>query len=216
MKILITGFDPFDREKINPAYEAVKLLPDKISGAEIIKKEIPTVFAEGAHEVEKAIEQHNPDFVICVGQAGGRSSISVEKVAINLAEARIPDNKGNQPLNKAIIADGPTAYFSTLPVKAMAENVRRHGIPATVSYSAGTFVCNDVMYRLLHLLATKYHHIKGGFIHVPYTLSQAAEKPDGITGWAEQSIAMGLEYAIEAIVKDNGDYGADLAFGTTH
>lgn len=214
MKILVTGFDPFDREKINPAYEAVKLLPNRICGADIIKMEIPTVFAKGASVVEKTVEQHNPDIVICVGQAGGRSCISIEKVAINLAEARIADNEGNQPLDKAIIPDGPDAYFACLPVKAMVENVRSYGIPCHVSYSAGTFVCNDVMYRLLHLINTKYHHIKGGFIHVPYTLSQAAAKPDGTAGWDEKTIAKGLEYAIEAIVLKTEKSG--IAMGTTH
>ena len=214
MKILVTGFDPFDKEKINPAYEAVKLLPAQICGADIIKLEIPTVFCRCAEMVEKAIEQHNPDVVICVGQAGGRSCISVEKVAINFAEARIPDNEGNQPLDKAIVPDGPAAYFSTLPVKAMVENVRSYGIPSNLSYSAGTFVCNDVMYRLLHILSTKYHHIKGGFIHVPYTLSQAATKPDGTAGWDEATIAKGLEYAIEAVVLNKES--SSSALGTTH
>ena len=214
MKILVTGFDPFDKETINPAYEAVKLLPAEICGAEIVKLEIATVFAKGALQVEKAIEEHSPDVVICVGQAGGRSCISIEKVAINFAEARIADNEGNQPLDRAIVADGPAAYFATLPVKAMVENVRSHGIPANISYTAGTFVCNDVMYRLLHLTSTKYHHIIGGFIHVPYTLTQAATKPDGTTGWDEKTIAKGLEYAIEAIVLKKEQSG--LSLGTTH
>ncbi|MBR2029169.1 MAG: pyroglutamyl-peptidase I [Oscillospiraceae bacterium] len=210
MKILVTGFDPFGGEKINPAYEAVKLLPAEICGADIVKLEIPTVFAKCGDVVEKSIEQHNPDFVICIGQAGGRSCISIEKVAINFAEARIPDNEGYQPLDKAIVPDGPAAYFSTLPVKAMVENVRSHGIPSHLSYSAGTFVCNDVMYRLLHMLSTKYHHIKGGFIHVPYTIEQAVSKPDGTAGWDEKTIASGLEYAIEAVVLQKGDSGTAL------
>ncbi|MBE6878603.1 MAG: pyroglutamyl-peptidase I [Ruminococcaceae bacterium] len=214
MKILVTGFDPFDKEKINPAYEAVKLLPDKINSAEIIKKEIPTVFGKGACEMEKAIEQHNPDYVICVGQAGGRSSISVEKVAINFIDARIPDNEGNQPVNTSIIPDGATAFFSSLPIRAMVENVREHGIPANISYSAGTFVCNEIMYRLLHLIDSKYHHIKGGFIHVPYTTSQAAAKPDGTASMDEKTIAKGLEYAILAIVQNKEHSGGNM--GTTH
>ena len=214
MKILVTGFDPFGGEKINPAYEAVKLLPAKICDADIVKLEIPTVFGKCGDTVEKAIEQHNPDFVICVGQAGGRSCISIEKVAINFVEARIADNEGNQPLDKAIVPDGPVAYFSTLPVKAMVENVRSKGIPSNLSYSAGTFVCNDVMYRLLHMLATKYHHIKGGFIHVPYTLAQAATKPDGTAAWDEKTIAKGLEYAIEAVIKKTDC--SDIFLGTTH
>ena len=214
MKILITGFDPFDKEKINPAYEAVKLLPDNISGAEIIKLEIPTVFCKGAFKMEKAIEEHNPDCVICVGQAGGRSCISVEKVAINYIDARIPDNDGNQPVNTSIVADGDTAYFSTLPVRAMVENIREKGIPANLSFTAGTFVCNEVMYRLLHLIHIKYHHIRGGFIHVPYTAAQAVGKPDGTASMDEKTIAKGLEYAIEAIVQDKEHGSGNL--GTTH
>ena len=214
MKILVTGFDPFGGEKINPAYEAVKLLPDNIGGAQIIKKEIPTVFGKGGCEVEKTISEHCPDCVICVGQAGGRSCISIEKVAINFIDARIADNEGNQPINTAIIPDGPTAYFSSLPFRAMAENVRENGIPANISYSAGTFVCNEVMYRLLYLADKKYHHIKGGFIHVPYTAAQAASKPDGTASMDEKLIAKGLECAILAIVQNKEHSGTNM--GTTH
>lgn len=214
MKILVTGFDPFGGEKINPAYEAVKLLPDNIGGAQIIKKEIPTVFGKGGCEAEKAISEHCPDCVICVGQAGGRSCISIEKVAINFIDARIADNEGNQPINTSIIPDGPTAYFSSLPIRAMVENVRENGIPANISYSAGTFVCNEVMYRLLYLADKKYHHIKGGFIHVPYTAAQAASKPDGTASMDEKLIAKGLECAILAIVQNKEHSGTNM--GTTH
>lgn len=214
MKILVTGFDPFDKEKINPAYEAVKLLPDEIKGAQIIKAEIPTVFGRCGDEVERQIIQHNPDVVICVGQAGGRSSISVEKVAINLDEARIPDNEGKQPLDKAIVPDGPTAYFTNLPIKAMVENVRLKGIPCNISYTAGTFVCNDVMYRLLHMINAKYHHIKGGFIHVPFCLQQVVGRTDNVTAWDIRTIAEGLEYAIEAVAQNKAD--SNIALGSTH
>lgn len=214
MKILITGFDPFDKEKLNPAYEAVKLLPDIIADAEIIKLEIPTVFGKGAFLVEQTIEKHCPDYVICVGQAGGRSSITVEKVAINFVDARIADNDGNQPINTSIVPDGATAYFSSLPIRAMVENMRENGIPANISYTAGTFVCNEVMYRLLHLIDTKYHHIKGGFIHVPYTTAQAASKPDGTASMDEKTIAEGLEYAILAIVQNKEHSSGHM--GTTH
>ena len=214
MKILITGFDPFDKEKINPAYEAVKLLPDKIGNAEIVKLEIPTVFGKGGTEVEKAIESCMPDCVICVGQAGGRSSITVEKVAINYIDARIADNEGNQPINTAIVPNGPAAYFSTLPVRSMVENMRSNGVPANLSFTAGTFVCNEVMYRLLHLTHTKYHHIKGGFIHVPYTTQQAATKADGTASMDENTIAKGLEYAILALCQNKEDSGNFM--GTTH
>ena len=214
MKILVTGFDPFGGEKVNPAFEAVKLLPDKIGHIEVVKKEIPTVFKKGACEVEKAIEETKPDFVLCIGQAGGRSCISIEKVAVNLIEARIPDNEGNQPFDSLIFPDGETAYFSTLPVKAMAENVRANGIPAYLSYSAGTYVCNEVMYSLLYTLKKKYPHVKGGFIHVPYTTAQAVSKPDGTASWSEKTISDGLKYAIEAI--DKSESGINSDFGTTH
>ena len=138
MKVLVTGFDPFGGESVNPAYEAVKLLPDIIEGARIIKLEIPTVFKKSIEIVKEAVEKDQPDVVINVGQAGGRACVTVEKVAINLADAVIPDNAGDSPEDESLEKDGPDAYFSTLPVKAMVENVRAHGLPCSVSYSAGT------------------------------------------------------------------------------
>lgn len=213
MKILITGFDPFGGEKYNPAYEAVKLLPDKIGNLEVIKLEIPTVFKKGYEKVEKAIKEHNPDFVLCIGQAGGRSCISIEKSAINLIEARIPDNEGNQPFNQKIQPDGNTAYFSNLPVKSMVENVRKNGIPSHLSYTAGTYVCNEVMYNLLYSIDKNHPDIKGGFIHVPYTLKQAVDKPDGTASWSEETISKGIMYAVQAIESDEKD---DISLGTTH
>ena len=128
MKVLVTGFDPFGGDKVNPAYEAVKKMPDEIAGAQIIKVEVPTVFAKSSQVVEKAIEEHQPEIVICVGQAGGRSAVSFERVAINLAEARIADNEGNQPFDTALEPDGPAAYFTSLPIKAMTKNVHEHGL----------------------------------------------------------------------------------------
>lgn len=124
MKVLITGFDPFGGATINPAFEAVKLLPDTIQQAKIIKIEIPTVFQKDGEVLENSIKQHNPDIVLCVGQAGGRSGVTIEKVAINLMEARIPDNEGQQPLNQQIYKDGKNAYFATIPVKAMVNNIK--------------------------------------------------------------------------------------------
>ena len=213
MKILVTGFDPFDGEEVNPANEAVKLLPRNISGAEIITIEIPTVFGRGAESVEKAIIEYNPDAVVCIGQAGGRSCISIEKIGINLREASIPDNDGNQPIDERIKEDGENAYFSTLPVKAMVSNVRKNGIPAHLSYTAGTYVCNDVMYLLLYMIDKKYPNIKGGFIHVPYATEQVVDKPNNISSMPIQTIAKGLEYAIEAIV--NNESEIEEAMGTT-
>ena len=155
MKILLTGFDPFGGESVNPAYEAVKLLPDEIGGAQIIKLEVPTVFGKAGEALEEGIRLHEPDVVICVGQAGGRSGMSVEKVAINYQDARIADNEGRQPIDVPIREDGDTAYFATVPVKAMVAKMRENGIPAFVSYTAGTYVCNELMYALLYMINRK-------------------------------------------------------------
>ncbi len=213
MKILVTGFDPFGGETVNPAYEAVKLLPESIKEAEIIKIEVPTVFGRASEEVEKIIEKHRPDAVVCVGQAGGRSCISIERIGINLREAPIPDNNGNQPADEKIKEDGQNAYFATIPVKAMVDNVRKNGIPSHLSYTAGSYVCNDLMYSLLYILDKKYPHIKGGFIHVPYATEQAANKANNIASMPVQTIAKGLEYAIEAIIYNESDI--KNAMGTT-
>lgn len=200
MKVLITGFEPFGGEKVNPAWEAVRLLPDTIAGAEIIKLQIPTVFSESVSAVEKGICRYQPDVVISVGQAGGRSCVTVEKVAINLADARIPDNAGEQPADEPLLPDGPTAYFATIPVKEIVANVRRHGIPCHISYTAGTYVCNCVMYHVLHLTAVSCPDIRAGFIHVPYSAEQAVGKPEGTPFMTLPTIAESLEYAVEACI----------------
>lgn len=200
MKILITGFDPFGGETVNPAYEAVKLLPDTIAGASIIKLEVPTQFRRAGEVLEAAMQQHKPDVVICIGQAGGRAAITPEKVAINLMDGRIPDNAGYQPVDVPIRADGETAYFTSLPVKAMVQRMRDAGIPAAVSYTAGTYVCNYLLYTLLYLIDKKYPGVRGGFIHVPYAMEQAVNKPLGTPSMDLRQIARGLETAVEAVV----------------
>ncbi len=202
MKILLTGFDPFGGDKVNPAYEAVKLLPKNIAGADIVTIEIPTVYQKSGEAVEKGIRQYQPDVVICIGQAGGRSGITVEMVAVNIADFRIADNEGNQPLNQSILEDGENAYFATVPVKAMVANIKKHGIPARISYTAGTFVCNDVMYELLYMISKKYPKIKGGFIHVPFAPEQVLERPDGTASMPVETAAKALEYAVEAVVQE--------------
>lgn len=214
MKILITGFDPFGGAVINPAYEAVKLLPDTIKGAEIIKIEIPTVFEKDGEVLEKAVAEHKPDVVICVGQAGGRSGMTVEKVAINLMEARIPDNDGKQPMNTPIHEDGETAYFAKLPIKAMVQSMQEKNIPARVSYTAGTFVCNDIMYRLLYMIEKEYPQMRGGFIHVPYLPEQVVALPDGTPSMSAQMIADALECGVEAVIDNQED--VDVLMGETH
>jgi len=205
MRILITGFDPFGNESVNPAYEAVKLLPDTIAKAEIIKLEIPTVFNKCDVAVEEAIAKYSPDVVLSIGQAGGRFDISIERVAINIADGRIPDNDGYQPIDKSIREDGPAAYFATVPVKAMAEKVRGKGIPASVSYTAGSYVCNFIMYCVLHSIATKHPGMRSGFIHVPFMPSQGIGKPVNTPTMSIQTIAAALEAAVEAIVETKQD-----------
>ena len=149
MKLLLTAFDPFGGEKINPALEAVKRVQDKIGDLEIVKLEVPTVFYKSIDTVANAIEKEHPDVVLCIGQAGGRFDLTPERVAININDARIPDNEGNQPLSGSIFEDGENAYFSSLPIKAMVAEIRKADIPASVSNSAGTYVCNHLMYGVL-------------------------------------------------------------------
>ena len=169
-KLLITGFDPFGGEQINPSWEAVSALPDEIGGYTLTKLRIPVVFAESADAVLKAADGLSPDVILCIGQAGGRNAVTPELVGINLRHAQIPDNKGNQPLDEPISQGGKTAYFSTLPVRKMATAIQNAGVQAQVSYSAGAYVCNDVLYTLLSRFENST--VKVGFIHIPYCTAQ--------------------------------------------
>ena len=204
MKILVTGFDPFGGEPINPAIESVKRLPDNIAGAEIIKLEIPTVRKKSLEKIEKAINEHNPDIILSIGQAGGRFDISIERVGINLDDFRIPDNEGNQTIDEPIFPDGENSYFVKLPVKAMVQNVQKNNIPASVSYTAGTFVCNHVLYGVLYLIEKKYNGKKSGFIHIPFLPQQVVDKRN-MPSMELNTIVKGLTAAIEAIVKNDED-----------
>lgn len=205
MKVLITGFDPFGGEKINPAWEAVRALPDNIDGIEVVKLQIPTVFKKSAKKLFENIDSVKPDVVICVGQAGGRYEFSVERVAINVDDGRIPDNDGYQPVDSPVFEDGENAYFSTLPIKAIVEEVKKDGIPAAVSNTAGTYVCNHIMYSLLYYLNKNNLNIKGGFVHVPFIPEQVVEKKN--TPYMELTrITKALEISIKAI----RDYEKDL------
>ena len=205
MKILITAFDPFGGESVNPALEAVKLMKDEIEGAQIVKLEIPTVFHKSIDKVKDAILSEDPDVVLSVGQAGGRFDVTPERVAINVDDARIPDNEGNQPLDHAIFEDGEPAYFATLPVKAMVEAIRSEGIPSSLSNSAGTFVCNHIMYGVLYHVSKMDKHIRAGFIHVPFTPEQAAKKPVPAPSLSASDISRALEAAVSAIVRNEKD-----------
>lgn len=203
--ILVTGFQPFGGEKINPAWEAIRVLPDSIVGSKVVKLQIPVVFGVGADVVSTAIDHINPDIVLCVGQAGGRAKITPEFVGINYRDARIPDNDGNQPHAQRIVEDGPDAYFETLPVRAMTEAMNESGIPAALSYTAGTYVCNDVMYSMLHVLATKYPNARGAFMHVPFATEQATKQPVNTASLPIEVMARGLEVALSVAVKHKID-----------
>lgn len=214
MKILVTGFDPFGGEKVNPALEAVKSLPSEIHGAKVYWVEIPTVFYKAAEVLETAIVRFQPDAVLCIGQAGGRTSLTPERVAINQDDARIPDNQGNQPIDTPIRLDGEAAYFSTLPIKAMVQAIKEVGLPATVSNTAGTFVCNHLMYQALYLVDKKFPHMRAGFMHIPYMTEQVVNKPN-TASMNLTDIVRGIEAAIGAIV-DYKDKDIKLVGGTTH
>lgn len=213
-KILVTGFQPFGGESMNPAWEAVSRLPDTIGDATVTKVEVPVVFGRGPEAVERAVEEVEPDLVLCVGQAGGRAKITPEFVGINYADARIPDNDGCQPVAERIVDGGPDAYFATLPVKAMVQAMQEAGVPAEVSYTAGTYVCNDVMYSLLHTLATRHPGVRGGFLHVPYATEQATHLPASTPSMSVDDMARGIAVALEAALTHEKD--VDVATGSTH
>lgn len=215
MKILVTGFDPFGGEKVNPAYEAVKLLDNNIAGADILKLEIPTVFQTSFSVLSKEIDKTDPDVILCVGQAGGRFGVTPERVAINIDDARIADNEGNQPIDERIQADGKEAYFSSLPIKAMVENMRSAGIPSSVSNSAGTFVCNHIMYQLLYHIDSEFSGKTGGFVHVPFIPEQVISKSNQ-PSMNLTDITKGLQAAIEAIVAYQGKADIKEIGGTIH
>lgn len=204
MKILVSGFDPFGGESINPSIEAVKRLPDSINGVEIIKLEIPTVVGKSIDVLTHAVEKHLPDVVLSVGQAGGRSDITVERIAINIDDCRIKDNEGNQPIDEPIVIDGPDAYFLTLPIKSIVSNLQSQGIPASVSNSAGTFICNHVAYGMAHLAKTKYTNMKTGFIHIPFIPEQVLNKSN-MPSLSLDRIIKALEMVIQTISEVNVD-----------
>jgi pyroglutamyl-peptidase len=199
--VLVTGFDPFENEPINPSWEAVRTLDGQgIAGADIIARQLPTVFGESIKTLDKLLTSLRPDVVIAVGQAGGRPEISIERVAINVDDARIADNAGKQPIDTVIASEGPAAYFSTLPIKAIVRELRAGGIPASVSQTAGTFVCNHVFYGLMHAIARHKLRTRGGFIHIPYLPSQAAQHP-GHPSLAQDTVVAGLRVAIETTLR---------------
>lgn len=211
--VLITGFEPFGGEQINPSWEVVSRLDNAIiRGCRVVARQLPCVFGESLSVLNAAIDALSPALVLAVGQAGGRSDITVERVAINVDDARIADNKGQQPVDMPIVIDGPAAWFSTLPIKAMVSAMREAGVPASVSQTAGTFVCNHVMYGLLHKLSG-LSDVKGGFIHIPYLPQQAAAHL-GAPSMAAETVRQALEIAIETALQVEKDLV--VTGGATH
>ena len=196
--VLLTGFEPFDQDTLNPSWEAVRLLDETLinDDVRIVARQLPCVFSQAPAHLHALIERFTPQMVIAVGLGPGRSDIALERVAINLIDARIPDNQGEQPIDVPVAAEGPTAYFSTLPIKAMVAALRAAGIPATVSHTAGTFVCNQVFYSLQHSLAGST--VRSGFMHVPLLTEQVALAASAQSSMSLDTLVKALRVAVWA------------------
>jgi pyroglutamyl-peptidase len=210
--VLLTGFAPFGGESVNPSWQAVGALHGRrINGYRIVARRLPVEFGASVKELRAAIRETKPALVLCVGQAGGRASISLERVAINVDDARIPDNAGAQPIDSEIVEDGPAAYFTGLPIKAMLAALREAGIPAEISQTAGTYVCNHVFYGLMHALRNR--RIRGGFVHIPYSPEQAERHP-GMPALPVETVVCGLRIALRVALETGMD--RKLAAGAEH
>ena len=212
--VLITGFAPFGGETVNPSWQAVQKLDESI----IMKHRVCTLelsceFNTSIKELHQAIESHNPKVVICIGQAGGRSEISIERIAINIDDARIKDNAGNHPIDIPIEKNGPDAYFTNLPIKRILQALHNSNIPAAISNTAGTYVCNHVMYGLMHYINEHYTNMKGGFVHIPYLPSQAVHHNDA-PSMSEETVINALKVIIAQALSN--DIDVKIAAGTTH
>ncbi|MFI5584507.1 pyroglutamyl-peptidase I [Amycolatopsis sp. NPDC051758] len=202
-KVLMTGFAPFGGESVNPSWQAVSLLGARRE--DVAAVELPCEFSASLPALRRAVEEHGPSLVVCVGQAGGRLDVTPERVAINLVDARIPDNAGAQPVDVPVVDGGPAAYFTTLPVKACVAAIRAAGVPASVSHTAGTYVCNQVFYGLMHLLATEFPDVRGGFVHVPFSPEQVAAAGKAAPSLGVDRIADALEVLVDTALKTTED-----------
>jgi pyroglutamyl-peptidase len=201
-RILVTGFDPFGGQPVNPSWLAAQALDGaEIDGHRVVAAQLPTRFGDSLAVLQELLGLHRPALVLCTGQAGGRAAISLERVAINVEDARIPDNAGRQPIDTPVIAGAPAAYFTTLPIKAMLAAMLAEGIRADVSQTAGTFVCNHVFYGLLHMLATdaRWAGIRGGLVHVPWLPQQ------GAPSMTLEQVARGLDVAVRCALRTHAD-----------
>lgn len=211
--VLLTGFQPFGGEQVNPSWQAVSALHGaRIAGHRVVTRELPVAFGTSLKVLRTVLKETQPSLVICVGQAGGRAQLSLERVAINVDDARIPDNAGQQPVDVPVIAEGPAAYFSTLPIKAMREALRSAGFPVEVSQTAGTYVCNHVFYGLMHALR-RQRAVRAGFIHIPYSPAQASMHA-GTPSVAVETVTEALRLAVQVALKTRTD--ARLAAGAEH
>jgi pyroglutamyl-peptidase len=211
--VLLTGFEPFNKATINPSWEAVRALQGwSGEGFRVEVLELPCVFGRANEVLREAVDKLRPDVVIATGQAGGRAELSVERIAINVDDALFLDNAAQQPIDAAIVADGPAAYFTTLPIKAIVRELRANGLAAGVSQTAGTFVCNHVFYGLMHHLAGR--PVRAGFIHVPFLPEQAAAYPGGAPDMALEDIIAGLRVAVEVALGVESDVSE--VGGATH
>jgi pyroglutamyl-peptidase len=192
MKALVTGFEPFGGDRLNPSHEALQRLPARLGPLDIATQALPVVYGAALPALRAAIAAAAPDIVLCTGLAGGRAELSLERIAINVDDARIADNEGNRPIDRPVVAGGPAAYFATLPIKAAVAALRDAGLPAAVSNSAGTFLCNHVFYGLMHEAASGGGRVRGGFLHVPYLPSQAARLP-GAPSMTLEQVVEGIE-----------------------
>lgn len=202
MKIILTGFAPFGGETLNPSYQAIKLLPDELDGCQLIKLELPVSFDACASLMEWMISLYQPDAVICLGQAGGRTAITPEYVAINLKHSITPDNSGVSYTDQPVLPSAPNAYFTRLPVRKMVSDLQEAGLPGYVSYSCGTYVCNCLMYHLLHLIHTRHPNLKGGFIHVPYSIEQVKCKSIAPFALETAEIARGVKICVCTVIRE--------------
>jgi pyroglutamyl-peptidase len=213
VRVLLTGFAPFDGAALNPSWEAARLAAaSPLDGLSLTAVELPCVFGDSLTELREQIARVDPDLVVAVGLAAGRAAVSVERVAVNVDDARIPDNAGNQPIDEPVVAGGPAGYFSTLPIKACVTAVRAAGIPAEVSPTAGNYVCNHVFYGLMHLLATERPAVRGGFVHVPSAPEQVLD--GGRPSLAVATVAEALRVIVSAATTVGAD--ARLAAGAIH
>jgi pyroglutamyl-peptidase len=203
-RILLTGFDPFGGESINPSWEAVRMLDGRrIGGHLVVARQLPTEFAGSLRALKAAMREVSPVILLGLGQAGGRTQLSIERVAINLQDARIADNAGAQPVDEPVIASGPAAYFSTLPIKAMLAALHAKGLPAEISQTAGTYVCNHIAYAMLHL-ASRKRGVRAGFIHIPYLPEQAAYVR-GAASMAQADVVRSVAIVLRAVIATNVD-----------